>query len=80
MRRDGTDAATRRARILAALRALPDAAAERRARIVASLRALPGGGLRAQAARALAAVRRRPDALLGVLLGAGVLAMILHWR
>jgi hypothetical protein len=55
-------------------------AALRRARIVAALRALPGRPAAARALEALAALRRRPDAVVAVLLGMGVLAMILHWR
>lgn len=54
--------------------------AARRARIVAALRALPGRPEAARVRRALAALRRRPDAVVAVLLGAGVVAMILHWR
>ncbi len=49
----------------------------RRANIVAALRAL---GAREKARRALAALRRRPDAVVAVVLVGGVLAMILHWR
>jgi hypothetical protein len=48
-------------------------------RIAAALRALAGPGARARAARAWGEVRRRPDAVLAVLLGAGVLVMVIHW-
>jgi hypothetical protein len=51
------------------------------ARIVAALRALPDReGLRARLRLAAAALARRPDTLLAVAVGVGVLAMILHWR
>lgn len=55
-------------------------AAVRRARIVAALRALPDRPAAARVRGALARLRRRPDAVLGVLLAMGVLAIVLHWR
>ena len=58
----------------------PDERADRRARIVAALLALPAGPAAQRIRAGLAALRRRPDAIVAVLLGAGVLAMILHWR
>lgn len=54
--------------------------AARRARIVAALRGLPARPAAARVREALAALRRRPDAVMAVLLGVGVLAMVLHWR
>jgi hypothetical protein len=47
---------------------------------VAALRALPERPAAVRAREAIAALRRRPDAVLAVLLGVGVLAMVLHWR
>ncbi len=52
-------------------------AALRRAKIVAALRAL---GASERTRGAWSALRRRPDPVVALLLGAGVLAMILHWR
>jgi hypothetical protein len=52
----------------------------RRARIVAALRALPESGVGGRVRRVLAALRARPDRIVALVLGAGVLAMILHWR
>lgn len=54
--------------------------AVRRARVVAALLTLPDRPAAARIRRAVAALRRRPDTVVAVLLGAGVLAMILHWR
>jgi hypothetical protein len=53
---------------------------DRRARILAALRALPEQPAAARLRAALAALRRRPDAVLAVVLAVGVLAMVLHWR
>lgn len=48
--------------------------------IRAALRALVAPAARERARRAWGEVRRRPDAVLALALGAGVLTMILHWR
>jgi len=57
-----------------------DERADRRAQFVAALLALPEGPAAQRIRAGLAALRRRQDAVIAVLLGAGVLAMILHWR
>ena len=54
-------------------------AALRRAKIAAVLRGLEASGARDRARRVWSALRRRPDAIVALVLGAGVLAMILHW-
>jgi hypothetical protein len=51
-----------------------------RGRIAAALRALASPAARDRAARLWGELRSRPDAILAVVLGAGVLAMVLHWR
>lgn len=77
MRRDELVAALRRAKIVAALRALvPGPPLPRGA---GPGRGLEAGPARERARAALAALRRRPDALVALALGAGVLAMVLHW-
>ena len=53
---------------------------DRRARILATLRALPEKPAAARLRAALAVLRRRPDAVMAILLAVGVLAMIIHWR
>jgi hypothetical protein len=53
---------------------------ELRRKVVAALGALATPTARARALRAWGEIRRRPDAVLALVLGAGVLAMVLHWR
>jgi hypothetical protein len=55
-------------------------AALRHLAIVAALRTLPDRPAAARVRSALAALRQRPDTVIAVLLGMGVLAMVLHWR
>lgn len=54
-----------------------------RDRVLAALRGLPYralvAGARQRTGRAIAAARRRPDALLAAALVVGVAAMVLHW-
>ena len=57
-----------------------DELSARRDHILAALRALPDRPAVARAGRTWAALRRRPDTVVAVLLGVGVLAMVLHWR
>jgi hypothetical protein len=56
------------------------AARLRRAKIVAALRSLEAREAGSRARRALEALRRRPDAIVALVLGASVVAMIWHWR
>jgi hypothetical protein len=58
----------------------PDDRAGRRARILAALEGLPDGPAARRVRAVLAGLRRRPDTVIALLLGVGVLAMILHWR
>lgn len=51
-----------------------------RARVAAALGAAAAHPLAARARAAVAVLRRRPDAVMAVVLFAGVLAMVLHWR
>jgi hypothetical protein len=50
-----------------------------RERLAAARRALSSPGVAGRALRAWAEIRRRPDAIVAFVLGAGVLAMVLHW-